>query len=149
MGTVLVVEDDKEVAEILCKVLERMGHDAICAMDGDDGIRKFKEGGCDLVVTDMLMPRKSGIDLIKDLIREDPGVRIIAISGGSSNLPPDESLRTASFVVERTLQKPFTKQQFEAAVDRLVPRPGLGQPGIEQDVQKNWPATSDARNARQ
>lgn len=124
MARVLVIEDDVQVGDLLRQVLERMGHEVSHATDGEEGVHQFVEAQFDLIITDILMPRKGGVEVIKDLIRIEPEVKIIAISGGSRNLKPEECLRTPHFLVECTLQKPFSRSEIEAAVDKLVERPG-------------------------
>jgi len=147
MGRVLLVEDDSQVAKVLCQVLESMGHEVRLAFDGDDGFRKFRDGEYELVITDILMPRKSGMDLIKELIKLDPEVKIIAISGGSPNLSADDCLRTPSFLAERTLQKPFTRRQFEVAVERVLGPPVAEDLSIDSQ-QRQWPNASSADNTQ-
>lgn len=148
MGRILVVEDDLEVAEALCQVLERMGHETRLAVDGDDGLNKYQSERFDLVITDILMPKKSGMDVIKDLIKLEPEVKIIAISGGNDNLSSEECLRTPQFLVERTLQKPFTRTQIEGAVDRLIPRPGSEEWGLDSKTSSNWKQPPDSDRSR-
>ena len=145
MARVLVIEDDVQVGDLLKQVLERMGHKVWHAVDGEDGVRQFTEGQFDLIITDILMPRKGGVEVIKDLIRLEPEVKIIAISGGSRNLKPEECLRTPYFLVERTLQKPFSRRDIEAAVDKLVDRPGDEKwPTAETETQRPWLDTSES-----
>ena len=82
MATVLVIEDDQEVREFLVAVLSRAGHTVSDACNGRDGVTMFRENPVQVVITDIIMPEKDGIETILDLRREHPQLKVIAISGG-------------------------------------------------------------------
>ncbi len=82
MARILVIEDDAQTREMLRQLLKRSGYDVDVAPDGIDGLRSFRAAPADLVLTDLLMPGKEGLETIRDLLDEFVGVKIIAMSGG-------------------------------------------------------------------
>ena len=82
MTKILVVDDDPAIRDLLCKALERDGFTVDQAEDGDEGCRKFDQSPADLVVLDIMMPNKEGLETIMSLKKTDPAVKIIAMSGG-------------------------------------------------------------------
>src|SRR5690349_24914916 len=82
MSKVLVIDDDRMVRDTLKIILEAAGHEIVLANDGRQGVKAFTEIQPDLVITDILMPEKEGIETIADLRRLRPNLPIVAISGG-------------------------------------------------------------------
>lgn len=82
MANILVVEDDVFVADMLSQVLTRAHHHVKTAKDGEDAVAVLKTFEPDVMVTDILMPKKSGTTLISEVKAEHPNMEIIAISGG-------------------------------------------------------------------
>ena len=103
MGRILVVEDQEEVRTMLCLFLKRAGHQVDEAPDGRSALSKFHKEQPDLVLTDLLMPKKSGLELISDLLGDLPDTKIIAISGDSRGL--EEARRLGAM---RTFVKPLS-----------------------------------------
>jgi len=118
---ILVIDDDTDVRGMVCRMLESEGHDVIDAMDGVDGMRKIQaQPEIDVVITDLIMPEKEGIETIRELKRDFPGTKILAISGGGKS-DPDNYLRIAKAMgANSTLSKPFIKQELMDVVDKLV-----------------------------
>jgi DNA-binding response OmpR family regulator len=79
---ILLIDDDVAVLRTLEVVLEDRGYDVVTAKDGAEGLRLFKKNPPDLVITDLIMPEKEGIETIIEMRRERPDAKIIAISGG-------------------------------------------------------------------
>ena len=82
MASILVIEDDVYVMGMLRQVLEREGHEVTAALNGSEGLACYRERPADLVITDMIMPGKGGMETIMELRRFFPEVKLIAISGG-------------------------------------------------------------------
>ena len=97
MARILIIDDDPSFLTMLRHMLESKGYEVISATDGNMGIRMYKEKGADLVITDIIMPEKEGMETISDLCEENPDVKIIAISGGGS-LDPDNFLEMAPYI---------------------------------------------------
>jgi len=118
--SILVIDDDESIRVLLRAILEREGYRIVEAPDGDKGIRIFSENPTDLVITDLIMPEKEGIETIRDLRREFPGVKIIAVSGGG-RIGPESYLKMAKGVgALRTLSKPFDRTMLLKAVEEVM-----------------------------
>ena len=87
MAHILLVEDDDYVMDMLTQVLERDGHKVIGAVDGEDALTVLQTTKPDVIVTDIIMPKKSGTALIKEVKASHPDMKIIAISGGGRSDP--------------------------------------------------------------
>ena len=120
MSRILIIEDDNEVREYLESVLSRAGYEVISASNGKEGVELFREQPADLVVTDIIMPEKDGIETIMDLRRANPQLKVIAISGGG-RAEPENYLHSAKLLgASRTMKKPFTNQEMLSAIDELL-----------------------------
>jgi CheY-like chemotaxis protein len=82
MKKILVIDDNMVVRNTIVQILESEGYDVISAEDGRRGLFVFRSEHPDLVVTDIIMPEKEGIETIRDIRGEMPNAKIIAISGG-------------------------------------------------------------------
>lgn len=117
---VLLIEDDYELRELLTIVLERECLFVEGAENGIEGVKKFRESPFDLVVTDIIMPEKEGIETIVELKEIQSDVKIMAISGGGQ-IEADEYLGMASnFGVEKALAKPFEMEVFVNCVKEIL-----------------------------
>ena len=117
MKTILIVEDDDNFRSMLRQMLERSGFGVIEAEDGLVGGRLYREKRPDLVLTDLIMPNKEGIELIVELRKDFPDIRIVAYSGGAS-FSPDPFLDAAiDLGAKCTLRKPFEQEDLIAAVE--------------------------------
>ena len=82
MPRILVIDDEEHVRDTLRAALESKGHTVTEACNGDEGMQLFAAERADLVITDILMPGKDGIQTIKELRQLHPDVKIVAMSGG-------------------------------------------------------------------
>ncbi len=120
MARILLIDDDRAVRLSVQIVLEREGHQVVSACDGDEGLRTFASKAPDLVVTDIIMPNKEGIETIMQIRARDPATPILAISGGG-RLRNTDVLRMAAMVgANGILRKPFERQDLLAAVRCLL-----------------------------
>jgi DNA-binding response OmpR family regulator len=83
MARILLIEDDSDLRLAVRTMLTQAGHDVTEAADGARGLEQFRADHFDLVVTDIIMPDKEGIQTIREIRELDPGARILAISGGT------------------------------------------------------------------
>jgi CheY-like chemotaxis protein len=119
MATILVVDDDIAVQGMLCEALEGAGYRTVVANDGRDAIRVYAAEQPDVVITDVFMPRASGIDLVHALNALERRPRMIVISGVAG----EQFLQAAREVnVEHTFTKPFDVREVVRAVAELVGR---------------------------
>ena len=120
MHRILVVDDEKQIRELLRQLLEGQGYEVVEAPDGVIALQLFRENPADLVITDIIMPEKEGIRTIFDLKNDYPDVKIIAISGGS-RVEPQAYLETAeAFGAIKTFSKPFNTKELLKAVKELL-----------------------------
>jgi len=120
MGRILIVEDDKAVRELLREILRRAGHEVVDVENGKEALAAYKDSPVDLVITNILMPEKEGLETIQELRRDDPDIKIIAISGGGQIGPADYLEVARRFGAMRTFSKPFDRKELLAAVDELL-----------------------------
>lgn len=120
MATVLVIDDDQEVRDFLVTVLERAGHVVTAASNGRDGVAKFREEPSQVVITDIIMPEKDGIETILDLRREHPDLKVIAISGGGRTTPENYLHSARLLGADKAIRKPFKNDEILAAVAELA-----------------------------
>lgn len=103
--------------------LAEFGHTVIEARNGIEGLASFPADGVDLVITDIVMPGKEGIEVITELRRLHPQLKILAISGGG-RVGSKDYLSIATFLgAAKVLAKPFTAQELVAAINELLPPP--------------------------
>ena len=123
MPRILLVEDDASFRESMHKVLTRAGHEVQAAGNGRAALQQFDTESVDLVITDIVMPEQEGLETIIRLRRENPGVKIIAISGGGT-INAVDYLRTAKKLgALATLAKPFSRQEILSAIDQVLALP--------------------------
>ncbi|MBF0127604.1 MAG: response regulator [Magnetococcales bacterium] len=112
MARILVIDDDMSIRVLLREILEEEGFEVEDAADGRLGLRQFRKNPPDLVMTDILMPEKDGVELIMELKELSAKTRIVAMSGGGRGLDAAFNLRMAQdFGANRLLVKPFTRNQ--------------------------------------
>ncbi len=105
---------------MLSEMLKREGYEVQTADNGVDGVRLLDEADFDLVITDIIMPEKEGLETIMDIMNRNPGSKVIAISGGGRS-SAGSYLKTAEyFGAVRSFQKPFDKSDFLDAVRDLI-----------------------------
>jgi CheY-like chemotaxis protein len=118
--SVLVIDDDENIRLLLRALLEHEGYRVVDAPDGNDGIKEFSRSPTDIVITDLIMPGKEGIETIRDLRQKFPQVKIIAVSGGG-RIGPDSYLKMAKGVgALRTLKKPIERTELLEAVEEVL-----------------------------
>ncbi len=92
----------------------------VLAANGREGVQQFQRQPCDLVVTDMVMPIKDGLQTILDLRFEAPELPVVAISGGGV-IPKERYLTVAGYLDNvETLAKPFTREALKSAVEKML-----------------------------
>ena len=116
MKRVLIIDDDEQLRALLHEILERAGFAVIESANGVEGLRLFRNDLADLVITDLIMPDKEGVETILELRREFPEARVIAISGGGRNGSANYLPIAARLGARRTVTKPFSRQEILDAV---------------------------------
>ena len=120
MARILIIDDDVQTLNMLRQMLEGEGYEVIDAPDGKEGIRRYRENPTDLIITDLLMPEKEGIETIQELKRDFPDIKINAISGGG-RVGPGGYLHMAKMLgAQRTFVKPIEREELLKAVRELL-----------------------------
>ena len=119
MAKILLIDDDELLRRVLSKSLEHAGHTIIQAADGQQGIDLARATGVELVITDLVMPVREGVETILQLRRERPSLPIIAISGDHSNSKLYLEI-AAKIGAKRILPKPFTPSELLKLVDTVL-----------------------------
>jgi two-component system, OmpR family, response regulator TrcR len=118
MARILVIDDDPHIQTALRDVLSHFGHDVLIAINGREGLARYRECHPDLVITDIFMPECNGLDVILDLAPTN--ANIIAMSGGGDLDCGDYLDDAIQFGARRGLRKPFTVDALVEAVNELI-----------------------------
>ncbi len=113
MASVLIVDDQEIVRQTLRLALEEQGLEVRVAGDGEQALRLYREAPADVVVTDLVMPNKEGIETIVELRQSAPAVKIIAMSGTGGTDFLEMALKLGA---DHVLRKPFTMRKLVALV---------------------------------
>src|SRR3982750_361763 len=119
---IMVVDDDPGIRRSLETLLTREGYQVIQAADGSEAIQLWREGGADLVITDLHMPKKDGIQTIVELLTHTPGIPIIAMSGGGQTKRLDLLGNLTLLGRILTIEKPFTLNEMMDVVGQALKR---------------------------
>jgi DNA-binding response OmpR family regulator len=119
---ILIVDDDPTILRPLEALFSRAGYQVLKAADGSEAMRLWRSVGADLVITDLHMPNKDGIETIVELLSHAPGTPIIAMSGGGQTKRLDllGSLPLLGRVL--TIEKPFTLNEMMLVVGQALKR---------------------------
>lgn len=120
MKTVLVIDDETFMLDFVRKILERAGYRVVTATSADAGLAAFRGERPDVIVTDLIMPDKDGLELIRELRRADPLARIIAISGGGRSQYINALDAAKAFGARDALRKPFLPKVLLETVARVL-----------------------------
>lgn len=117
MARIIIVDDEPLICEMLEEVLTGAGYEVVCAMDGRKAAKLMQEASFDLVITDILMPEKDGLETIEAVRKNHPDAKIIAISGGSPIRETDLLGWASGLGAAYTFQKPVACEELLAAVN--------------------------------
>ena len=117
---VLIIDDDSNVRETICNDLIDCGYEVESAGNGEKGMDIINLRRPDLVITDIIMPGRDGIEIIMEIRKKYPGLRVLAISGGGRIRPGDYLGMAHKLGAQVILRKPFDMIELEKAVERLT-----------------------------
>jgi len=130
MARILVIDDDELVRGTVQAILATAGHDIMLASNGEQGLTELERAAFDLVIMDVFMPQKEGLETIRDMRRQGMETAVIVMTGGPTQRA-DGGRRAGvnylqmarAFGANGTIQKPFTRQQLLAVVDECLAGP--------------------------
>lgn len=120
MQRILLIEDNDEMRGMLGQMISEAGFEVVLAANGDEGIQRYRAAPTDLIITDILMPGKGGLQTIVELRRDFPKARVIAMSGGFKNDSAEHAGLAAILGVNQILAKPFSSAELFAAVKAVL-----------------------------
>jgi DNA-binding response OmpR family regulator len=120
MARILLIDDDEPVRQMLRATLTSAGHTVEEACDGKEGIARYHPDHTNLVITDLIMPEKDGLETIAELKWKYPSVKILAVSGGSRMCPADQLNVAKKMGADHILAKPFSTAKLLAIINELI-----------------------------
>ena len=121
MARILLIDDDDSVRTMLRRMLAHFGHTVIEARNGKEGLALLPVANADVVITDIVMPEKDGLEVLMELRNLQSSVKIIVISGGG-RLDTGQYLHVAKLMgAAKVLAKPFSNEALLASINELLP----------------------------
>ena len=130
MTRVLVIDDEEDIRTVLREILVRAGFEVEVACTADEGLEYLRRQKADLVVTDVIMPGRDGVEAVYEIRMEFPNTKIIVISGGGNVAPQayePAAIKTSAYLAsatavgaDLTLTKPFDRQEIVQAAKELT-----------------------------
>jgi len=120
MAHILIIDDESKVRLLLRKLFESRGYTVSEASNGNEGIRQYQQKPADLIITDLIMPEKEGIETIVELKKKYPDIKIIAMSGGGKFQHSGYLDVAKRLGAECTFEKPIRREELLAAIKQMV-----------------------------
>jgi len=120
LALVLIVDDDPQMLRLLTDVVELDNHDVLLAQDGSLAVDYFEHQQPDLMITDILMPNKEGLELISEVREKFPKTKIIAYSGGGSSDPESYLEFATGMGADRVFSKPMPLAELREEIKGLL-----------------------------
>lgn len=123
MKTILLIDDEEDFRRLLAATLSSAGYQVLAAENGAIALKLFRAQPVDLVITDLVMPEKEGIETMLELHKLQPALKVIVMSGGGRVDPTDYLPMARQLGASMTLAKPFKSQEMLDAVASLLAEP--------------------------
>jgi two-component system, cell cycle response regulator len=115
--SILVVDDEQSICDFLSEVLEHLGHSVVTATDGVEAIKKIQNGNFSIIITDIIMPKIDGMELIRRLVHDHENISIIAITGHTMSYQYTDVIAAGA---SDFIAKPFSVNELEAKLNRIL-----------------------------
>lgn len=122
-GSILIIDDDPAVSRTLSLILTRAGYEVSTATSGRKGLELLTSGAFDLVLTDIIMPELDGIEAIRRIRADHPGLRVIAMSGGGQIDKADFLHMAEALGADRVIEKPVRSERLLELVGSVMAAP--------------------------
>lgn len=120
MARILIIDDETAISVMLKRLVEKAGHETRIAVNGIEGLQLFNTFNPDLLITDIVMPEKEGLELIFELRRKNPNLKIVAISGGG-RFQYEGYLNSAKHLgANLVFQKPLDLKALMSGISELL-----------------------------
>ena len=119
MAHILIIDDEQPMRHVIASILTKAGHTVSESKDGRDAALQFRETNFDLIITDILMPERDGLETIMNLTRDNVRVPIIAMTGMVSDSAMYLKI-AKNLGAWRTISKPFTAEQLLALTNEVL-----------------------------
>ncbi len=120
MPRILVIDDEAPIAIMIKRMLEKAGHEVEIALNGNEGLKLVDKFKPDLLITDIVMPEKEGLELIIDLRKRFPKLKIIAISGGGRFQYEGYLTSARHLGANKVFQKPLDLKKFMNCISDML-----------------------------
>jgi CheY-like chemotaxis protein len=120
MACILVVEDDRDLREMLKTSLLKRKYTVLEASNGKEALTRFKPTITDLVITDLIMPDEDGLKVIMKIKEIKPSIKVIAISGGGKAGPGNYLNLAKALGADEIFSKPFSVNDLLRKIDELL-----------------------------
>jgi DNA-binding NtrC family response regulator len=128
-SSILIIDDDAAVSRTLSLILTRAGYQVSTVTSGRKGLEMLTNGGFGLVLTDIIMPELDGIEAIRRIRADHPGLRIIAMSGGGQIDKADFLHMAEALGADRVVEKPVRSERLLELVKSVMEKPARKLPG--------------------
>ena len=122
MACVVVIDDQEPIRRIVRRALEQAGHQVLDAEDGELGLQLLERHPVDVVVSDIFMPGMDGIQMLRQIRKQFPAVKVIVMSGGDSSGMLDLRRDAELLGAVKSLSKPFTTHEIVEIVNSMLER---------------------------
>ena len=120
MANILIIDDDTSVSEVLQRLLQPIGHDVAVASDGIQGLQYVAQNEVDLVIVDIFLPSKSGLEVIQELSADHPSVKVIAMTAFGAQDDIDLKVFAERYGAISTFEKPFNQESVVETVSSVL-----------------------------
>lgn len=124
MAKILIIEDMVDQRSLMAQLVISLGHDVTICENGEEGIKKVSLEAFDLVITDVLMPERDGLEVLsyirESLPKDKSKMPVLAVSGGGFSIDRKIALDAAQCKADKVMKKPFKVQEFNDNVSKLL-----------------------------
>jgi two-component system response regulator AtoC len=130
MAKVLVVDDEANLRKVLATMLRRTGYDVTVAADGEQGLAEFQKSGADIVVTDLVMPKMGGMEILRAVNSTSPDVPVIIITAHGTVDSAVEAIKLGAFDY---ITKPFDQAEIQSVIAKAARTHDIAQRNVRVD----------------
>ncbi len=120
MAKMLVVDDDLNFGALLRSLLAEVGHDVVLATDGAQAVEQIRVEKFDVLILDLIMPKKDGLEVLIDMRQRHQDLQVIAMSGGGYGSAADYLSWAKTLGARETLAKPFSRDELLVAIEKSL-----------------------------